>query len=108
MTHHSDILAKWHELAAAENRRMRQNMDGCPWGAAEPHMKRGPKPQGETMPNRILAIIRAEPGILSSEIKERMSLTKKQWENARGHLVRESRIVSVWRSHNDARWEAIE
>jgi len=102
------LLDEWKKLAQIENKRMRQNMDGCPFGEVPDAMRHGYREwNGIPLSHRIFNMIREEPGIRGKEIMERLGLTKKQWDNSRGVLVRNKRIRTVTRTHNDATWEVV-
>ena len=102
------LLDEWAALAKIENKRMRQNIDGCPFGISPDSLKRGPKPrEGTGMRAQIVEMIRAEPGLSGPVIRDRMGMTSKQWQNAREYLQRAGKIVCEWHG-KDAVWRVKE
>lgn len=88
MTVHS-VLDAWKKLAAVENRRMRETMDGRPWGEPAPT---GPKPKNKIRTTEaIVQLLRQNGPMTRQAIREAMALPENQLTNALHSLGRSRR-----------------
>jgi hypothetical protein len=92
------VLEEWKKLAAIENRRMRETMDGRPWGEPAPT---GPKPKnGVRMTDRIVQLLRQNGPMTRTAIADALRIPENQLTNALHSLGRSRRARGRQQIHN--------
>ena len=100
------LLDEWKKLARVENRRMRENLDGAPWGSLQKWSP--PKTDDiDHLADRAVQMLREKP-MSGGEILKALHVGHGTWRMVREVLTSRGAIRNAGAGGRYTRWEAVE